>query len=90
MLVSKLPSQRSRTIDVYVKGAPEMIKRLSKPESIPQDFNAVLGDLTQRGYRVIALGYKKLRCPWHHAERLKRCHTIAQCVVAVFHCMVLS
>ena len=49
-----------------------MIRRLSKPESIPEDFHQVLGNLTQRGYRVLALGFKEIRMAWHHAERLER------------------
>ena len=68
----KLPSEGSRVIHVFVKGAPETIKRLSLPDSVPEGFHSVLGDLTQRGYRVLALGYRTLRTPWHHAERLER------------------
>ena len=72
VLVRKLPSERSRLIHVFVKGAPEMIKRLSILSTIPEDFHTVLGHLTQNGYRVLAMGYKELRTPWHHAERLTR------------------
>ena len=72
VLVRKLPSEHSRLIHVFVKGAPEMIRRLSKPESIPEDFHQVLGNLTQRGYRVLALGFKEIKMAWHHAERLER------------------
>ncbi len=72
VLVSKLPSESSRLIHAFVKGAPEMIKRLSIPDTVPLDFDNVLESLTQKGYRVIAMGYKELHTPWHHAERLAR------------------
>ena len=39
---------------------------------VPDDFYDVLGKMTQHGYRVLALGYRKLRMPWHHAEKLER------------------
>lgn len=44
----------------YVKGSPEKISELCRPESIPRDFVKVLQDYTQEGYRVIALSYKNL------------------------------
>ncbi|XP_059164770.1 polyamine-transporting ATPase 13A3-like isoform X2 [Physella acuta] len=46
--------------DLYVKGSPEMISSLSKPETIPFDFHQVLLSYTQHGYRVIALAWKQL------------------------------
>ncbi|XP_055621332.1 polyamine-transporting ATPase 13A3 [Toxorhynchites rutilus septentrionalis] len=46
--------------NVYVKGSPEMISTLCKPESIPEDFTAKLGFYAQQGYRIIAIAYKSL------------------------------
>lgn len=43
---------------LFVKGSPEKLLELCVKESIPDNFNAVLDDYTQRGYRVIALAYK--------------------------------
>lgn len=42
----------------FVKGSPEKIKELSIKASIPSDYDSVLDDYTQRGYRVIALAHK--------------------------------
>ncbi len=41
-----------------MKGSPEKLAELSV--SVPRDFEAVLSDYTQRGFRVLALGYKQL------------------------------
>jgi len=42
-----------------VKGSPEMMKKLSVPESIPKDFDHVLSTYTKKGYRVLGCGYKE-------------------------------
>ncbi|CAL1530484.1 unnamed protein product [Lymnaea stagnalis] len=46
--------------DLYVKGSPEMISSLSRPDTIPFDFHQVLQSYTEHGYRVIALAWKPL------------------------------
>uniref|UniRef100_A0A182NV43 Cation-transporting ATPase n=1 Tax=Anopheles dirus TaxID=7168 RepID=A0A182NV43_9DIPT len=46
--------------NVYVKGSPEMISTLCRPETIPADFQAKLGFYAQQGYRIIAIAYKQL------------------------------
>ncbi|XP_062562628.1 polyamine-transporting ATPase 13A3 [Armigeres subalbatus] len=46
--------------NVYVKGSPEMISSLCKPDSIPEDFTSKLGFYAQQGYRIIAIAYKSL------------------------------
>ena len=55
--------------------------------TVPDDFDDVLGKMTQHGYRVLALGYRKLQMPWNHAEKLER---YDQCVAYCTHsCMQL-
>lgn len=44
----------------FVKGSPEMIKRLSRPETVPHDFETVMNEYTVQGYRMIAFGYKDM------------------------------
>ncbi|XP_012139702.1 polyamine-transporting ATPase anne boleyn isoform X2 [Megachile rotundata] len=59
--------------DLYCKGSPEMILSLSKAESIPADFGAVLQEYTSEGYRVIAMAHKSLnRLPYAKVQRLSR------------------
>lgn len=41
-----------------MKGSPEKIKELSIKSSLPTDFDDILDDYTQRGYRVIALAHR--------------------------------
>jgi len=46
----------------FVKGSPEKLVELSIRETLPKDFDRVLSDYTQRGFRVIALAYRELSC----------------------------
>lgn len=46
---------------LFVKGSPEKVKELSNPSTVPANFDQVLEDYTQKGYRVIALGYKDIK-----------------------------
>ncbi|XP_067658153.1 polyamine-transporting ATPase 13A3-like isoform X1 [Haliotis asinina] len=50
----------ANNFDLFVKGSPEMITSLSKPETVPADFQEMLMTYTQHGYRVIALAWKPL------------------------------
>ena len=43
---------------MYVKGSPETIEKLSKPESIPKNYYQALSKFTSKGMRVLALAYK--------------------------------
>ncbi|XP_050301923.1 polyamine-transporting ATPase 13A3-like isoform X2 [Anthonomus grandis grandis] len=46
--------------EVFCKGSPEKIIALSKDESIPDDIREVLKKYTEKGYRVIGIGSKRL------------------------------
>ncbi|GAM23432.1 hypothetical protein SAMD00019534_066070 [Acytostelium subglobosum LB1] len=46
----------------FVKGAPEMIKKLALASSLPADYDHRLHEYTERGYRVLACAYKQ----WEH------------------------
>ena len=72
VIVRCLPSHRTRHFLVLVKGAPETILHLSRPESVPEDFHDVLANFTHLGFRVLAVGSRDLRLPWHKVERLER------------------
>ncbi|KAJ2498447.1 hypothetical protein GGH96_004292 [Coemansia sp. RSA 1972] len=49
-----------RQLVAYVKGAPEVIRDLCHPESVPKNYDAVLNTHTQSGYRVISLAGRVL------------------------------
>ncbi|XP_008837258.1 probable cation-transporting ATPase 13A3 isoform X3 [Nannospalax galili] len=63
-----------KKMDAYMKGAPEVIASLCKPETVPVDFEKVLEDYTKQGFRVIALAHRKLesRLTWHKVQHISR------------------
>ncbi|GBP44393.1 Probable cation-transporting ATPase 13A3 [Eumeta japonica] len=58
----------------FVKGAPEKVAGMCKPESLPTNFSSVLNEYASNGFRVIGLAYKKLdrKMKWVDAQRIKR------------------
>ncbi|KAK2947555.1 ion-transporting P-type ATPase [Blattamonas nauphoetae] len=48
------------SLDVFVKGSPEIIKTLCKAKSLPDNFNALTRKYTKDGFRVIALATRRL------------------------------
>jgi cation-transporting ATPase 13A2 len=48
------------SIVAYVKGAPEVILELSEKGTVPINVKQQLKTLTEKGYRVIAMGHKTL------------------------------
>lgn len=46
--------------EAYVKGSPELVAGLCKPETVPLDFAQRLQSYTAAGYRVVALASKPL------------------------------
>ncbi|XP_060054476.1 polyamine-transporting ATPase 13A3 isoform X4 [Erinaceus europaeus] len=63
-----------KKMDAYMKGAPEIIANLCKPETVPVDFETVLEDYTKQGFRVIALAHRKLesKLTWHKVQNISR------------------
>ncbi|PUU80551.1 hypothetical protein B9Z19DRAFT_1100233 [Tuber borchii] len=59
--------------NIYVKGAPECMKEICKPESFPTDYDELLAQYTHRGYRVIGCATKYLpKLSWIKAQKMKR------------------
>ena len=48
------------SFEVYAKGAPEVIVSLCVQSSLPEDFDSVLQEYTQKGFRVLALASRSL------------------------------
>ncbi|XP_069885966.1 polyamine-transporting ATPase 13A3 isoform X2 [Dipodomys merriami] len=63
-----------KKMDAYMKGAPEVIASLCKPETVPVEFEEVLEDYTKQGFRVIALAHRKLesKLTWHKVQNISR------------------
>ncbi|XP_007946209.1 probable cation-transporting ATPase 13A5 [Orycteropus afer afer] len=45
----------------YMKGAPEMVARFCRSETVPKNFSQELRNYTMQGFRVIALAHKTLK-----------------------------
>lgn len=43
---------------MFLKGAPEIVKGLCLPNTLPLNFDEVLREFTEQGFRVLALAYK--------------------------------
>jgi len=54
---------------LLVKGAPEAMKDKCLPASLPKNFDTVLEDLANDGYRVLGCGYKKLKTPLQQTQQ---------------------
>ena len=63
-----------KSMDVFVKGSPEMIASLCLPETLPKDFQSVLKKYAEEGFRVIGLASKSLarNFKWHHLQQSVR------------------
>ncbi|XP_004603054.2 probable cation-transporting ATPase 13A5 [Sorex araneus] len=48
-------------LHVYMKGAPEMLVRFCRSETVPKNFQNELKNYTVQGFRVIALAHKTLK-----------------------------
>ncbi|KAJ8660316.1 hypothetical protein O0I10_003773 [Lichtheimia ornata] len=60
-------------MEVFVKGAPEVMADICTPESFPVNYQEVLYWYTHRGYRVIACATRQLDgVKWHKLHKLKR------------------
>lgn len=58
-VIAKLPGDDKS--ELYMKGAPEMVASLCKPDTVPPDFTAMLRQYTQDGYRVLGFAHKPLQ-----------------------------
>ncbi|XP_078063972.1 putative cation-transporting ATPase 13A4 [Mustelus asterias] len=47
-------------LTVYLKGAPETVIQLCKPETVPRSFSTELQRYTKQGFRVIGFAFKSL------------------------------
>ncbi|XP_077511904.1 polyamine-transporting ATPase 13A3-like isoform X2 [Amblyomma americanum] len=63
-----------RSMELFAKGAPEVVHCLCDPESVPGDYLEVLRGYTLQGFRVVAVAYRRLerKMTWHHVQRVDR------------------
>lgn len=59
--------------NVYVKGAPECMRDICRPESFPKDYDELLSYYTHKGYRVIACATRHIKkLSWVKSQKIKR------------------
>lgn len=59
--------------EVYLKGAPECMREVCRPDSFPIDYEDLLGYYTHRGFRVIGCATKTIsKLNWLQVQRMKR------------------
>jgi len=59
--------------EIYLKGAPECMKEVCRPESFPADYEELLNYYTHRGYRVIGCATKSIpKLNWVRVQKMKR------------------
>ncbi|OJT09471.1 hypothetical protein TRAPUB_14051 [Trametes pubescens] len=64
---------KSTSMEIYVKGAPEVMAEICDKSSFPSDYDDLLSYYTKRGYRVIAMAGKSIEgLSWLKAQKLKR------------------
>ncbi|KAJ3333841.1 hypothetical protein HDU76_002562 [Blyttiomyces sp. JEL0837] len=62
-----------KEFEVFVKGAPEVLRSICNPRSIPSEYDSLLKMYAHRGYRVIALAWRKLEnVPWMKVMKMRR------------------
>ncbi|PWZ03441.1 hypothetical protein BCV70DRAFT_17364 [Testicularia cyperi] len=70
VIVKRLKSQ---SMEVFVKGAPEVMADICDKESFPADYDDLLSYYTKHGYRVIACAGKSMPgMSWIKAQRMRR------------------
>lgn len=70
VIVKRLKSQ---SMEVFVKGAPEVMADICDKDSFPADYDDLLSYYTKHGYRVIACAGKSMPgMSWIKAQRMRR------------------
>lgn len=64
---------KSNSMEVFVKGAPEVMTDICDKDSFPSDYEDLLSYYTKHGYRVIACAGKSMAgMSWIKAQRMRR------------------
>ena len=56
----------------FVKGSPEKIRELCRPETLPGNFDEILQIYTEYGYRVLALASRPLEISYLKSQKIQR------------------
>lgn len=50
----------ARDYFLYIKGSPEALVRIMRPSSVPKNYDEILKSYASEGFRVLAIGHKRL------------------------------
>ncbi|RKO96700.1 hypothetical protein CAUPRSCDRAFT_217, partial [Caulochytrium protostelioides] len=62
----------NRWFECFVKGAPEVMRQICSPASLPADYDAQLRAYAHHGYRIIACAWKRINMSTSKVYKLKR------------------
>ncbi|KAI9364521.1 hypothetical protein DFJ73DRAFT_809774 [Zopfochytrium polystomum] len=63
----------TKEFEVFVKGAPEVIRSICATSSLPPDYDSLLRQYAHRGFRVIAIAWRRLEnISWLKLMKMKR------------------
>ena len=54
----------------FVKGSPERIRELCRPDTLPKNFDEILEIYTECGYRVLAIATKPLNISYLKSQKI--------------------
>ncbi|XP_072945852.1 polyamine-transporting ATPase 13A3 isoform X2 [Epargyreus clarus] len=57
---------------LYCKGAPEALRTLCRPDTVPDNLNTVLSQYAEKGYRVIAMASRVLEVTYKQLQKMDR------------------
>jgi cation-transporting P-type ATPase 13A2 len=57
---------------LYVKGSPEKVQQLCRPDTMPRNYHHTLLYYTREGYRVLALAWRPLKISYSKMHRVQR------------------
>ena len=87
-IIEHNPKEESRSMHIYVKGAPEMIASLCEPDTVPEDYQAVVNEYAQHGYRLIAVASRNLKLSYVKAQKVKR--ELIECQLTMLGLIVME
>ncbi|CAH0731621.1 unnamed protein product, partial [Brenthis ino] len=59
-------------VRVYCKGAPETLRTLCKPHTVPANLNEILSSYAEKGYRVIAMSTRIMEATFKQLQKMDR------------------
>ena len=69
-VITKNPNEKFYKL--FTKGSPESIKEISKINSIPENFNEIITNYSNKGYIILALGFRIINIEYEIIKEMSR------------------